>query len=72
MIRSLFVILCLTLTMSRVARGDDAKDDAKSMNGTWLPSAAELAGEKFPDEVRKAIKLVIAGGKYTAMVGKKL
>jgi len=45
-----------------MARGDDGKDDAKSMDGTWLPSSAELAGEKFPDEVRKSIKLVIADG----------
>jgi uncharacterized protein (TIGR03067 family) len=66
MTRSLCVTLFLALSLPCVSRGDDAK----SMDGTWLPSAAELAGEKFPDEVRKIIKLVIDDGKYTVTVGK--
>jgi len=70
MTRSLCVTLCLTLSLSCISRGDDAKVDAKSMDGTWLPSAAELGGEKFPDEVRKTMKLVIDDGKYTVTVGK--
>ena len=70
MTRSLCVILFLTLSLPCLCRGDDAKDDAKSMDGTWLPSAAELGGEKFPDEVRKTMKLVMDGGKYTVTVGK--
>jgi uncharacterized protein (TIGR03067 family) len=69
MTRSLCVALVLTLSLSCLSRGDDAKDDAKSMDGTWLPSAAELGGEKFPDEVRKTIKLVPGDGKYTVTVG---
>ena len=47
----------------------DAKDDAESLDGTWLASAAELGGEKFPDEVTKSIKLVLGEGKYTVTVG---
>jgi uncharacterized protein (TIGR03067 family) len=39
------------------------------MDGSWLASAAELGGEKFPDEVRKSIKLVVGDGKYTVTVG---
>ena len=69
MTRSVCVTLFLALSLATVLRGDDAKDEAKSMNGTWLPSEAELAGEKIPDEVRKTIKLVIGDGKYTVMVG---
>lgn len=71
MTRSLCVALFLALSLSCLSRGDDAKDDAKSIDGTWRPSAAELGGEKFPDEVRKTIKLVIGDGKYTVTVGKE-
>ena len=66
MLRSLFAALFLTLSMWGHSRGDDAK----SMDGTWLPSAAELGGEKFPDEIRKTMKLVLEDGKYTVTVGK--
>jgi len=55
-----------------VPKGNDSQDDAKSMNGTWLPSAAELAGAEFPDEVRKSIKLIINDGTYTVTVGTNL
>ncbi len=47
-----------------------AAEDADSISGTWLPETAELAGQKFPDEIRKTIKLVVDEGKYTATVGK--
>ncbi len=45
-------------------------DDA--IQGTWLPSTAELAGQEFPDEVRKTIKLTVRDGKYTVTVGKQI
>jgi uncharacterized protein (TIGR03067 family) len=70
MTRSLCVTLFLALSLPCLARGDD--DDETSIDGTWLPSAAELGGEKFPDEVRKTMKLVIGDGKYTVTVGKTL
>jgi uncharacterized protein (TIGR03067 family) len=65
---SFCVTLYLALSLSCLSRAEDAK----SMNGTWLPSAAELGGEKFPDEVRMTMKLVIDGDKYTVTVGKNL
>ena len=48
--------------------GSDAKD-GDAIQGTWLPSVAEFAGQKFPDEVRKAIKLVIKDDTYTVTEG---
>src|SRR5258707_408984 len=64
-----FVALALVLSFSPTAAwSGDAKDD--TLEGTWLPSAAELGGEKFPDEVRKTIKLVVKDDKYTVTVGK--
>jgi uncharacterized protein (TIGR03067 family) len=46
-----------------------ANEDGDAMQGTWLASTAELAGNQFPDEVRKSIKLVIKDGQYTVTVG---
>jgi uncharacterized protein (TIGR03067 family) len=71
MTRSLCFALLFVVSLSILCRADDARDDAKLMNGTWLPSEAELAGEKFPDEVRKTITLVVADGEYTVTVGKQ-
>ena len=67
------LVLCVTsiLFMAPIVRGNDDKDDAKTMEGTWLPSSAELAGEKFPDKVLKTIKLVIKDEKYTVTVGEE-
>jgi hypothetical protein len=53
-----FVALVLVLSLSLAAWSGDAKD-RDAVQGAWLPSSAELAGEKFPDEVRKSMKLVI-------------
>ena len=61
-----FVTVALVVCSS-AAWSDDVKDD--NIEGTWVPSAAELGGKKFPDEVRKSIKLEIKGDQYTATVG---
>jgi uncharacterized protein (TIGR03067 family) len=65
--RLLFVAFGLVVFFSSIACGGDAKDD--TLQGTWLPSAAELGGKMFPDEVRKTIKLVVKDDKYTVTVG---
>ena len=47
-----------------------AEESAKpSLHGKWLAEKAELAGQAFPDEVRKAIQLKIAGEEYEVAVG---
>jgi uncharacterized protein (TIGR03067 family) len=60
--------LALVLSFSSVAWSHDAKDE-DAIQGAWLVSMAELAGQKFSDEVNKSIKLVIKDGKYTVTVG---
>jgi uncharacterized protein (TIGR03067 family) len=70
MLRKLFVAFALVLSFSSAAWGDDAKDDG--LQGTWLPSSAELAGQPFPEEVRKTIKLVVKDDRYTVTVGKEV
>ncbi len=64
-----FVAFTLALSFALAAWGDEAKN-GDTLQGTWLPSTAELAGKKFPDEVRNSIKLVIKDDKYTVTVGK--
>jgi uncharacterized protein (TIGR03067 family) len=69
MLLRLFVVLTLVLSFSLTAWSADAKDGV-TLQGTWLPSTAELGGKMFPDKVRKTIKLVVKEDTYTATVGK--
>ena len=66
-----FLVLALVLSFALAARSGDAKDD-DTLQGTWLPSTAELSGKLFPDEVRKTITLVVKDDKYTVTVGKEV
>ncbi len=60
--------LAVVLTLSLAASGADK--DADTIEGTWLPSVAEVAGKPFPDEIRKIMKLEVKDDKYTVTVGK--
>lgn len=55
-------IACLT---ALAAAAQDAKLADPTPEGTWKPVTAELNGEAFPDDLIRAMKLVIAKGKYT-------
>ncbi len=61
----------LLFSCSLVATGRDAKDE-ETIQGTWLPATAEIAGKPFPDDLRKSIKLVIKDDKYTVTIGKMM
>jgi uncharacterized protein (TIGR03067 family) len=65
-----FLAFALVLSLSRATWSDEATDDP--IDGAWLPSAAELGGQKFPDEVRKTMKLVVKDGNYTVTVGNEV
>jgi uncharacterized protein (TIGR03067 family) len=65
------VLLTLMLSFWLAARGGDGKD-GDTLEGTWLPSAAELGGKMFPEEIRKTIKLVVNDDKYTVTVGEQV
>ena len=66
-----FVVLTLVLSFTLAAWGEIARD-SDTIQGTWLPSTAELGGKMFPEEVRKTIKLVVKDDKYTVTVGKEV
>ena len=51
------------------ARTNREADDGKEMDGTWVPTDAELAGQKFPEDILKTMKLTINGEKYTVTIG---
>jgi uncharacterized protein (TIGR03067 family) len=67
-----FLVLTLLFSLVSAAKTDDTTKNGDTIEGTWLPSAAELGGKMFPDEVRKTIKLVVKDGKYTVTIGKKV
>ncbi len=67
-------LVCVVVLVALASSGrcDDAKkdkDDHKAILGTWLPSSAEMAGNAFPDNVVKSIRLVLTDGKYKVTVG---
>jgi uncharacterized protein (TIGR03067 family) len=66
-----FVVLTLVLSFTLAAWGEIARD-SDTIQGTWLPSTAELGGKMFPDEVRKITKLVVKDDTYTVTVGTKV
>ncbi len=69
MLNKLLASVTVFLAFTPFCHGDDAKSDTQALQGTWLPTTAELGGNKFPDEILKTIKLVIKDDKYTVTVG---
>src|SRR4051812_3199582 len=69
--RALLLLSLVLIVPSAIPRAaaDDPKGDGPTLNGTWLPKSAELAGKPFPDEVIKIMKLVMKDGQYTVTVG---
>jgi uncharacterized protein (TIGR03067 family) len=67
--------LVVVLAFAPSGRCDNPKssEDAKAIQGTWLPETAELAGKAFPEEVTKSIRLVLGdGGTYKVTVGDRV
>ena len=50
----------------------DGTDERKLLQGTWLPTAAELSENPFDETTLKTMKLVIDGDKYTVTAGKSI
>ena len=51
------------------ALAQDAATEQKAMQGKWVPTSGEIAGQKFPEAQLKTITLVVGGDKYTVKVG---
>src|SRR5262245_10966399 len=69
-LRLLLTASLLVLSCASIARSDDekVKKVLAEMSGTWIPSEAELDGEKLPESALKSLKLVIEDEKYTVTV----
>jgi len=62
--------ICIaTILLTTAARGQDAADERKLLQGTWLPTAAEVSENPFGEATLKIMKLVVEGEKYNATVG---
>jgi uncharacterized protein (TIGR03067 family) len=61
--------ICLLCSSATVLADDK---DKPSSDGTWIPTRAELGGNKLPDDVLKTIKLVLEGDKYTVTIGSEV
>src|SRR5436190_10957242 len=55
-----------------VANQVEKTDDALTVQGTWIPVKAELAGSIWPDALLKTIVLKMADGKYEVSVAGQL
>src|SRR5262245_59124249 len=69
-LRLLLATSLIAISFTSVARSDDekVKKVLAEMSGTWIPSEAELDGEKLPETAIKSLKLVIKDEKYTVTV----
>ena len=62
--------ICIGIILLTAAvRGQDAADERKLLQGTWLPTAAELSENPFGESTLKIMKLVVEGDKYNVTVG---
>lgn len=75
---SIRLMLAASLIVACVSSNARSSDDEKvkkvraEMNGTWVPTEAELDGEKLPEKLFKSIKLVLKDAQYTARVGEQV
>jgi uncharacterized protein (TIGR03067 family) len=69
MLRTTTAALAIIVLGTACALARDAKEEQKKLDGTWVPVNGEQAGEKFPEETLKTIKLVMNDGNWTVTVG---
>lgn len=67
--RILIALPIACLLSQSVLFGGGKTDDAKALEGTWVPAEAELAGGKFPEDLLKTMSLTMSAGNYTVKVG---
>jgi uncharacterized protein (TIGR03067 family) len=63
--------LCLAVGASLNGFAAGSPDDAKAVQGMWVPAKAELAGQPMPDAVLKIISLKLDNGRYEVFVGEE-
>jgi uncharacterized protein (TIGR03067 family) len=61
--------LCLAVAASLNALAAAPPDDAKTLQGSWVPVKGELAGQPMIETVLKTISLKLDNGKYEVSAG---
>ena len=62
--------ICLAMILfTAAARSQDAVEEHKLLQGTWMPTAAEVSENPFGEATLKIMKLVVEGDKYAVTVG---
>ena len=59
-----FLASIFSLAFTFAALSADKPNDAKELQGTWLPTQAELGGQAMSEDVLKIISLKLDGTKY--------
>jgi uncharacterized protein (TIGR03067 family) len=67
-----FSLILLGFLAARSQADDAIGSASKDFEGTWLPLSAEFAGENYPDEILKTMKLILKDKNYTVTVGDHL
>lgn len=62
--RVLIICVGVMLASPGAGRGDDAKEDASKVYGTWLASEAEMAGNRMPKRAIANLRLTLKEGEY--------
>lgn len=62
-------IFIAMILFTAAAWSQDAADERKLLQGTWLPTAAELSENPLDEATLKTMKLVIEEDKYAITVG---
>lgn len=61
--------LLLVLSLGLLLAAEDAKNDMKAFEGTWLLVSGEHDGKKESDEFHKNSRLEVKGDKHTIKLG---
>jgi uncharacterized protein (TIGR03067 family) len=64
----LLLCFCLAAGCSLNTLAADPPDDAKAVQGFWLPAKAELGGQPMGDALLKSISLKMDDGKWEVLV----
>ena len=59
----------MTLTLGLLVPAIVRADDAKDMQGVWVPTKGEIDGVPLPEKLLQSTKLTIGNGKYAVEVG---
>lgn len=67
--KAMFLAALLAALVPALMIPTTAQDDGQAIQGNWVPVAAEMGGQKMPEQTLRAFRLTLNGDKYTAKNG---